>query len=365
MKNKKLKLIAVISAMAIMGLAVMAVETPLTPAFNTQLEYYNPATAVWSYDFDDGNLSDWAFYGNQGTMPYTEEVGNFSAEDGALRATGDYFNIATVNSSVAYGTWMFDVDIVETSIHEIVISFLTVSWSIEANGLECYFLQAITGLYGTSAQPRLQVGRVIPTSDSPAPRSVTWVGRYPYDDLLGWKNFIITRESNGQFYIYMNETLIIGFKDSMYTTCNEFLFGAKAGPAIDNIVVSDTVDFDAAPPEFDPKPTDKVIELGQDFRYDLNATDFSGLGTWALNDTSNFAIDSNGVITNATALTLGSYGLNVSVSDSLGFTNASVFSVTVQSVQSTAQPDLTLFAVAGVSSILIIALVVVFMKKRR
>ena len=129
-------------------------------------------------------------------------------------------------------------------------------------------------------------------------------------------------------------------------------------------MISDSVDYDAAPPKWDPVPIDQLIDLGQDFRYDLNATDFSGLGTWAINDTTNFAIDSNGVITNTTALTLGSHGLNVSVSDSLGFTRAAVFSLTVQPVQITAQPDLTLYLIAGGAGIVIVALVVLFMKKR-
>ena len=361
MSNNAMKLVAIFLVIIMICSVIPETRISTERVVIKKINNKNTSDEVWSFDFDDGNYSDWTFYGNQGTMPYTEEVGNFSAEDGALRATGDYFNIATVNSSVAYGTWTFDVDIVDTPIHEIVISFLTVSWSIEVNGLECYFLQVITGLYGTSAQPRLQLGRVIPTPDSPAPRSITWLGRYDYDDLLGWKNFIITRENNGQFYIYMNQTLVIGVKDSLYTKCNEFLFGAKAGPAIDNIVVNDTVDFDAAPPEWEPEPTDQVIDLGQDFRYDLNATDHSELGTWAINDTSNFAIDSNGVITNIVDLDVARYALNVSVSDSLGYTKSAEFTVTVITIP---QPDFTLYVLAGGAGILIVALVILFMKKR-
>jgi hypothetical protein len=107
-----------------------------------------------------------------------------------------------------------------------------------------------------------------------------------------------------------------------------------------------------------------MIELGQDFRYDLNATDFSGLGTWALNDTTNFAIDSNGVITNNTALALGSYGLNVSVSDLLGFTRDTIFKLTVLTPPPVIDHGIIGFAAGGIVIVIIVALVVVFMKKR-
>jgi len=79
-------------------------------------------------------------------------------------------------------------------------------------------------------------------------------------------------------------------------------------------------------------PSDQQITVEQSFRYDLNATDYSGIETWTLNDTARFAIDSNGVITNLVDLELGSYGLNVTVSDSLGNTRIAVFKVTVTEI---------------------------------
>ncbi len=126
-------------------------------------------------------------------------------------------------------------------------------------------------------------------------------------------------------------------------------------------MVSDTVDFDAAPPEWTQEPTDQVIELGQDFRYDLNATDFSGVEDWWLNDTTNFVMDYNGVIYNTVDLEFGTYALNVSVDDTLGFTQSAVFTVSVQIPPS---PALGFYAGVAGGAIVIIALVVVFMKKR-
>ncbi|MHA2350738.1 MAG: hypothetical protein ACXADL_14035 [Candidatus Thorarchaeota archaeon] len=361
----KLKLIALFAVFVMVCAVIPGTESPVAISSVEETAQNKPAAEVWSCDFDDGIPSDWEIYGFEGIIPYSNPPGSFSTDDGSLRSnsTGEVASMAHVNSSVAYGTWSFDVDVVDTILHDIVIPFIMVSWTLDAWWIDCYFFQIVTGMYGGNPQPRVQAAKGFENTESPRGKDVVWIDSEPHDDIFGWKNFIITREDNGQFYFYMNESLMLGFKDTQHTTCNQFAFGAAGGPAIDNIVVDDEVIFDAAPPEW-TEPSDKTIELGQDFRYDLNATDFSGLGTWAINDTTNFAIDSNGVITNTTALALGSYGLNVSVSDSLGFTRASVFKVTVESVPTTTLPDLTLYAAAGVAGIVIIALVVVFMKKR-
>lgn len=360
----KLKIAAICVAFAIILTAIPRAGGPSAQHNIVIVDRSEPAELVWSEDFDDGNISDWSIYGIVGTRPYTSVPGNFTAEDGVLRANGteETFSIATINSSVAYGTWTFDVDVVDTYNHEIVIPFIMIKWTIESWGIDCYFIQFVTGMYESDPQPRLQAGKTY-ASDSPSGRAVVWFDSYPYDDLLGWKNINITREDNGQFYVYINGTLTMGFKDNQHTTCKEFIFSTGPGPAIDNIVVSDSVDYDAAPPEWKPQPTDQTIDVGQDFRYDLNATDHSGIGSWGLNDTSNFAIDSNGVITNVLDLEVGNYGLNVSVSDTLGFTRATEFTVTVEEVSPPPIEALPYLVVGG--GVLLIVLVVVLIRSRR
>lgn len=363
MKNKRMKLLSFLFVLVIVCSVIPGAESPVKATHYVAVDQMELSEEVWSENFDDHDISDWNIFGITGTPPYTVVPGNYTAEDGVLRANGseDIWSIAARNSSVAYGTWSFDIDVVDTYIHEIVIAFLTLDWTYDRWGINTYFIQIVTGLYGNSAEPRLQGGTAY-ASDSPGGRTIDWCERYLYEgDILGWKNFIITRESDGQFYVYINGTLALDFKDNRHTTCEEFHIGTGPGPAIDNINISDTVDYDAAPPEWEPEPTDQVIELGQDFRYDLNASDFSGLGTWGLNDTTNFAIDSNGVITNEANLELGTYGLNVSVSDSNGFTRYAEFSVTVQSPL---PQDYTLYLVAGGGGVVIVALVVLIFRRR-
>ena len=90
----------------------------------------------------------------------------------------------------------------------------------------------------------------------------------------------------------------------------------------------------ATPPSWVQSPTDRVAEFGSAFRYDLNATDFSGIGAWWVNDTTHFAIDTNGVITNKTPLVIGAYGIRVNVTDTLGHIQTATFKVTVQDTTS-------------------------------
>ncbi|MFW9873393.1 MAG: hypothetical protein ACFFG0_09840 [Candidatus Thorarchaeota archaeon] len=57
--------------------------------------------------------------------------------------------------------------------------------------------------------------------------------------------------------------------------------------------------------------TDQVLEYGDSFIYDLNATDLSGIHSYWINDTSHFSIDAYGLLTNNTALAVGIYWIEV------------------------------------------------------
>ncbi|MHA1963765.1 MAG: right-handed parallel beta-helix repeat-containing protein [Candidatus Thorarchaeota archaeon] len=65
-------------------------------------------------------------------------------------------------------------------------------------------------------------------------------------------------------------------------------------------------------------PQDVILLYGTDLFYNLVAIDPSGIGSWGVNDTVNFAISESGLITNNVALDIGEYGLNISVYDTLG-----------------------------------------------
>ncbi len=91
---------------------------------------------------------------------------------------------------------------------------------------------------------------------------------------------------------------------------------------------------DTTPPTWDQIPTDQALELGSGVYYDLNATDFSGIDQWWINDTSNFNIDGNGIITNITTLFIGQYWLEIIVYDPYGLNCSAFIKITVQDTTS-------------------------------
>ncbi|UCE09306.1 MAG: right-handed parallel beta-helix repeat-containing protein [Candidatus Thorarchaeota archaeon] len=72
------------------------------------------------------------------------------------------------------------------------------------------------------------------------------------------------------------------------------------------------------PPTWDETPEDQYVYPWTSLSWDLNASDPSGIDAWWVNDTVNFAIDANGILTNATILTHGNYGIRVFVNDTNG-----------------------------------------------
>jgi len=91
-----------------------------------------------------------------------------------------------------------------------------------------------------------------------------------------------------------------------------------------------------SPPVWLQTPADQTITVGDVFRYDLNATASPpGIDEWWINDTVHFTIDSLGIITNATPLPPGVYGLQVWVNDTQGNTLTATFKVTVQETTTT------------------------------
>ncbi len=75
---------------------------------------------------------------------------------------------------------------------------------------------------------------------------------------------------------------------------------------------------------------DQQLEYGSVMSYDLDACDLSPLGLWWVNDTSNFQIDSNGLVSNLGNPPVGLYGIQVWVSDIYGNVLTGSFSVDVE-----------------------------------
>ncbi len=68
-------------------------------------------------------------------------------------------------------------------------------------------------------------------------------------------------------------------------------------------------------PIWDQTPTDQIIEYGEYFSYDVNASDFFGIDHYWINDTSNFYINNEGLIRSITILNVGEYWLEIRAYD--------------------------------------------------
>nr|KXH76973.1 MAG: hypothetical protein AM324_13250 [Candidatus Thorarchaeota archaeon SMTZ1-83] len=88
--------------------------------------------------------------------------------------------------------------------------------------------------------------------------------------------------------------------------------------------------FPSAIPTWIQPSSNQVVELGEVFEYDLNATDPSGIGEWTVDDTLRFSVDSQGVIHSVGTLSVGTYDLTVYVSDILGNVLSGEITVTVE-----------------------------------
>ncbi|MGY5852714.1 MAG: right-handed parallel beta-helix repeat-containing protein [Candidatus Thorarchaeota archaeon] len=104
-----------------------------------------------------------------------------------------------------------------------------------------------------------------------------------------------------------------------------------------NNVVTTKLDVrvrDTTPPSWITDPANQFSEFGLAFSYNLDATDLSGIDSWWINDTTNFQISVTGLITNASSLTIGSYPLQVWVSDTQSQVQTAEFIATVHDTTS-------------------------------
>ncbi|MHA1619481.1 MAG: S8 family serine peptidase [Promethearchaeota archaeon] len=97
------------------------------------------------------------------------------------------------------------------------------------------------------------------------------------------------------------------------------------------ITPPNTIDvIDTTAPEWTFIPIDQTIEFGSGFSYDLEASDLSNIDSYWINDTLNFQIDGNGLLSNKTLLGVGIYNLEIRAYDDEGNHVSVSITVTVE-----------------------------------
>lgn len=91
----------------------------------------------------------------------------------------------------------------------------------------------------------------------------------------------------------------------------------KAYDKYDNYVEAeiDIAVVDTTVPTWDEELKNHTIDYNVPFSYDINASDLSGIDSYSVNNTTEFTINNDGLITNATSLNSGTYFLKVSAAD--------------------------------------------------
>jgi hypothetical protein len=176
------------------------------------------------------------------------------------------------------------------------------------------------------------------TTNTPLSDPDLWVVRVANDGTHLWNESFGSWDSDLHCYGLADCSLGIAVYGTPHTSTNSYQGWL--------IVIPDNV-----APAWNPAPTDQTILYGVPFSYDLNATDPWPL-TWTINDTTSFAIDADGVVTNAVLLAVGVYSLRVTASDPAGNSIIGTFLVTV-----TAPPLAPLLLYIGIAVVIIILVI--------
>jgi len=317
--KQKYRFSTLIAALLLLPVVLASSSAALTDEFVT-----SNMVPIWVDNFNVG-LHDWATYGfNASADPIVSTTGNFSTVDDTLRAYDDEWNVAQHNSTVAFGTWRFAIDLVKTPRNHTVVAFISGWEDIPPPGQEItidpsysYGMIFVTGKFGNQNTSFVLYRR------SAGQLSVQPIATYDPDDdpesdgwYEGWYEIAITRNTRYEFDVYINDfsSPKMEVTDTSYTTSEVFYIHAEAGIALDNVSVNNEVTIDYDPPEF-TECEDQVYAEGESISYQMEAWDASGILGWVINDTSTFQITSTGLLTNKTILPVGTYGLNVTVSD--------------------------------------------------
>jgi hypothetical protein len=207
-----------------------------------QVDFVISQEGAWSDDFDHGNITE-SGWSVQGFVPWTPRPGNITAEDKTMRVYSEWWSEAYRTSNVAYGSWAFDIHCVDTPSERSYIAFVSGSPVLVPDDVNTmpfeYGIITVVGQYDDYSSAFVLYRR---TSDNPY---LVPIGDYDVEEVSGWYHINITRDFEGNFEVYFNDTLGITVTDTTHTTCDLFTFTAEAEYALDNIVV---VPYSEPPP---------------------------------------------------------------------------------------------------------------------
>jgi hypothetical protein len=155
-----------------------------------------------------------------------------------------------------------------------------------------------------------------------------------------WLNGTLNTGS-GNIYLYNNGTLINSGASPLanlttfitvgiYNITTIYESTQNYSSSFETFYVNVTSALDTTPPYFTTIPANATLTYGQDWAgVYFNANDETGFGSFFIDDTTNFTINSTGFLDNNTFLFVGVYIINVSINDTSGNINYTMYQVTV------------------------------------
>jgi hypothetical protein len=218
------------------------------------------ADTVWYDNFDDKEADGWETEILDWDLsdPFTGEAAEFDMSGGSLKAPGEtpgnIWYLATYESSQDTGTWMFDVNVVDTDWEHFYVFLMTDDWADYPRKAFSYDLIFITEQ--GDLEPDSEGGIVLFKRNG---WSAVWdtIGEWSStEEITGMHNIIVTRDPDGVFDVYLDDELIIHVEDDEpeFDVFSTFRFEASSGPEIDNVVVLDTYDVETARTWSEPTP---------------------------------------------------------------------------------------------------------------
>ncbi len=202
------------------------------------------AATVWSDDFNDGNHSGW-----------TVAQGDFGVSSNTLVPTADDSKIVHA-STVTSGTWSFDLLWNGTFA---AVEFISIEYTPYDTYDSCFHLNFYRD---TQDNSQIELRKYINTASS----SLITVETAFLTGLYGtWVTVDITRDASSEFMVYVNGAPLWTVDEDVIDTqlsssCYYFLiYCDDQAFAIDNVVVSDTVDVTPPPPPIPGFPTAAIL----------------------------------------------------------------------------------------------------------
>ncbi|MFX1484933.1 MAG: hypothetical protein ACFFCP_17280 [Promethearchaeota archaeon] len=188
--------------------------------------------AGWSDDFNDGDYDGWTIFENES---------NWTATNNYLQIDQGSEGGISHPSTVAYGTWSFDVKADEDSFDGFAVDFISNDVNeVGTDHWNCYWLS-----FGEAIQPEGKAAAISLRYYNYSTGAVTIDSAEDPIPLAGWLHIEVTRTTAGLFSVYHNGSLIMQGAHTEMETSELFMFWGYHQEMFDNFIVSDAPPIDS------------------------------------------------------------------------------------------------------------------------